>query len=82
MCDLSHFDLEIVLIFVTKGKEVVTLVYLFGWLECVGHSFAYVAHFVFLRVAWIRTQIAAEFFVVFNRAVFTHWAMDWDRTMI
>jgi hypothetical protein len=31
----------------------------FGGLECVGHSFAYVAHFVFLRDFWIRTQIAA-----------------------
>jgi hypothetical protein len=31
----------------------------FGGLECVGHSFAYVAHFVFLRDAWIRTQSAA-----------------------
>jgi hypothetical protein len=28
----------------------------FGGLECVGHSFAYVAHFVFLRDVWIRTQ--------------------------
>jgi hypothetical protein len=28
----------------------------FGVLECVGHSFAYVAHFVFLRYVWIRTQ--------------------------
>jgi hypothetical protein len=27
-------------------------------LECVGHSFAYVAHFVFLRDVWIRTQSA------------------------
>ncbi len=31
----------------------------FGGLECVGHSFAYVAHFVFLRDVWIRTQRAA-----------------------
>jgi hypothetical protein len=31
----------------------------FGGLECVGHSFAYVAHFVFLRDGWIRTQRAA-----------------------
>jgi hypothetical protein len=30
-----------------------------GGLECVGHSFAYVAHFVFLRDVWIRTQRAA-----------------------
>ncbi len=28
----------------------------FGGLEGVGHSFAYVAHFVFLRDVWIRTQ--------------------------
>ncbi len=27
----------------------------FGGLECVGHSFAFVAHFVFLRYVWIRT---------------------------
>jgi hypothetical protein len=27
--------------------------------ECVGHSFAYVAHLVFLGDAWIRTQRAA-----------------------
>jgi ionotropic glutamate receptor len=30
-----------------------------GGLECVGHSFAYVAHLVFLRDVWIRTQRAA-----------------------
>jgi hypothetical protein len=28
----------------------------FGGLECAGHSFAYVAHYVFLRGVWIRTQ--------------------------
>jgi hypothetical protein len=28
----------------------------FGGLECVGHPFAYVAHFVFLRDVCIRTQ--------------------------
>jgi hypothetical protein len=33
--------------------------YIFLGLECVGHSFAYVAHFVFLRDVWIRTQRAA-----------------------
>ncbi len=32
------------------------LVYFLGGLECVGHSFAYVAHSVFLRDVWIRTQ--------------------------
>jgi hypothetical protein len=31
---------------------------LFGGLECVCHSFAYVAHFAFLRDVWIRTQRA------------------------
>jgi hypothetical protein len=31
----------------------------FGGLECDGHSFAHVAHFVFLRDVWIRTQRAA-----------------------
>ncbi len=31
----------------------------FGRLKCVGHSFAYVAHFLFLRYVWIRTQRAA-----------------------
>ncbi len=31
----------------------------FGGLECVGHSFAYVAHLWFLRDVWIRTQSAA-----------------------
>ncbi len=30
--------------------------YFFGGLECVGHSFAYVAHLWFLRDVWIRTQ--------------------------
>ncbi len=31
-------------------------VYFFGGLECVGHSFAYVAHLWFMRDVWIRTQ--------------------------
>jgi hypothetical protein len=35
------------------------LFFLYILLECVGHSFAYVAHFVFLRDVWIPTQIAA-----------------------
>jgi hypothetical protein len=34
-------------------------VYSFGGLACVGHSFAYVAHFVFLKDVRIRTQRAA-----------------------
>jgi hypothetical protein len=33
--------------------------YFFGGLQCVGHSFANIAHFVFLRDDWIRTQRAA-----------------------
>jgi hypothetical protein len=39
--------------------EIFFFVYFFGGLECVGHSFAYVAQFVFLKYVWIRTQIAA-----------------------
>jgi hypothetical protein len=31
-----------------------------GGLEFVGHSFAYVAHFVYLRDIWIRTQRAGK----------------------
>ncbi len=41
----------------------------FGGLERVGHSFAYVAHFLFLRDVWIRNQRAA---VASRRA--TNWA--------
>jgi hypothetical protein len=33
-------------------------VYFFGGLECVGHSFSYVAHLLFLRDVSIRTQSA------------------------
>jgi hypothetical protein len=33
-------------------------VFFFGSLECVSHTFTYVAHFVFLRDVWIRTQRA------------------------
>jgi hypothetical protein len=40
-------------------------IFFFGGLECVGHSFAYVAHLVFLGYVWIRTQKAA----VTNRPV-------------
>ncbi len=31
----------------------------YGGLECVGHSYAYVAHLSFTRDLWIRTQSAA-----------------------
>ncbi len=34
-------------------------IYFWGVLQCVCHSFDYVAHFVFLRDVWIRTQRAA-----------------------
>jgi hypothetical protein len=40
-------------------EKTVLFVYCFGGLVCVGHSFAYVAHFVFLRKVWIRTLSAA-----------------------
>ncbi len=32
--------------------------FFFGELECAGHSYAYVAHVLFLRDVWIRTQKA------------------------
>jgi hypothetical protein len=32
---------------------------IFGELECVGHSFAYFAHFIYFRDVWILTQRAA-----------------------
>jgi hypothetical protein len=32
---------------------------IFGGLECVGHAFAYVAHFVFFGAVWNRTKRAA-----------------------
>jgi hypothetical protein len=35
-------------------------IFLLGGLECVGHSFAYVAHFVFLRYVCIRTDSHPE----------------------
>jgi hypothetical protein len=41
----------------------------FGGLECVGHSFAYVAHLVFLRDVWIRTQRAAIAAIASRRTI-------------
>jgi hypothetical protein len=41
------------------GPIILFFILFFGGLECVGHCFAYVAHFVFLRDGWIRTQRAA-----------------------
>jgi hypothetical protein len=38
--------------------QIIIVCIFFGGLERVGHSFAYVAHFVFLRDVWIRTQRA------------------------
>jgi hypothetical protein len=38
------------------------LVYFLGGLDCVGHSFAYVAYFVFLRDVWIQTHILVSRF--------------------
>ncbi len=50
--------------------------FFFGWLECVGHSFAYVAHLWFLRDVWIGTQSAA---VASWRAtdLATHLSLSW-----
>jgi hypothetical protein len=40
---------------------ILVFVYFFGGLQCVGHSFAFVAHKGILRIVffWIRTQSAA-----------------------
>ncbi len=41
-------------------KFIFLYICLVGYSEfCVGHPFAYVTHFVFFRVVWIRTQRAA-----------------------
>jgi hypothetical protein len=40
-------------------SQILKLFIFFGGLECVGHSFAYVAHILFLRDVWIRAQRAA-----------------------
>ncbi len=45
--------------FLTLDRSSSLLLYFFGGLECVGHSFAYVVHFVLLREVKIRTQRAA-----------------------
>ncbi len=42
-----------------KNHRYKNFLYFFCGLEWVGHSFAYFAHFVFLRDIWIRTQRAA-----------------------
>jgi hypothetical protein len=39
------------------GIEMVFCIF-FGEQKYVGHSFVYVAHFIFLRYVWIRTQRA------------------------
>ncbi len=43
----------------SKEENSEDFLYIFWRARCVGHSFAYVAHFVFLRDVWIRTQRAA-----------------------
>ncbi len=41
------------------SEKTIDLFKFFCGLECVGHSFVYVGHFVFLRDFWSRTQRAA-----------------------
>jgi hypothetical protein len=43
-----------------KETAMVFLYFLFDGLECVGHSFAYVAHFLFLIDVWIRAAAASS----------------------
>ncbi len=40
-------------------KVVFNVLYFLRAIQCVGHSFPYVAHFIFLRYVWIRTLRAA-----------------------
>jgi hypothetical protein len=56
---LFKITLDILVLFCFNFLGKLFFVYFFGGLECVGHSFAYVAHFWFLRDVWIRTQSAA-----------------------
>ncbi len=45
----------------------------FAGLKCVGHSFAYVEHFVFSRDVWIRMQRAAIGSMRANNLVTLRW---------
>ncbi len=45
--------------YITVDRKNVFYVNCFCGLECVGHSFAYVAHFGFFSDVWILTQRAA-----------------------
>jgi hypothetical protein len=63
-------------------KIIIFFIIFFGGLECVGHSFAYVAHFVFLRDVWIRTLIANLAAHLPNLAThFPDWILDpaWEK---
>jgi hypothetical protein len=53
------FKEKIVMRETIKQLVFVFCIFFWGGLECVGPTFAYVAHLVFLRDAWIRTQRAA-----------------------
>jgi hypothetical protein len=68
---LSYVDLSIL------GQDTWSRLF-FGGLECVGHSFAYVAHFVFSGDVWIRIQRAA---VASGRAtnVAAHLPSPWSK---
>jgi hypothetical protein len=57
-------------------KFPVFIFYSFGGLECVGHCFAYVAHFVLMRDVWARIQRATN--------LATHLLSDylWIRTVL
>jgi hypothetical protein len=43
-------------------ESAVFFIYFLGGLECIGHSFAYASHFVFLRDVWIQIseQVQSE----------------------
>ncbi len=57
LCNYTSLNYYLEVSFYVGKNFKVFFVYFFGGLECFGHSFAYVAHFVFLRDVW--TQRAA-----------------------
>ncbi len=60
---------------VIKEHFFVYILIIFGGLECVGHSFAYVAH-LFLGNVWIRTQgaaVASRYWYATNLATHLPW---------
>ncbi len=60
-----EFGLFRTIFFTFLFHNVTFLLLFFGGLECVGHSFAYVAHFVFLR------DVLKNLFYAFNDKMYS-----------